>query len=83
MNCKLCSALFQEFLENSLSEELIVEVQNHVRTCSKCRVSLRTYTVTITLSRKADPPCCVSSETLDRLKKIIRENFPKPHGAVV
>ncbi len=83
MNCKLCSALFQEYLENSLSEELIVEVQNHIRTCSRCRVSLRTYTVTVTLSRKVDPPCCVSRETLDRLRKIIRENFSKSRGAVV
>ncbi len=83
MNCKLCSALFQEFLENSLSEELIVEVQEHIRTCSKCRVSFRTYTVTVTLSRKVDPPCSVSPETLDRLRKVIRENFPKSHGAVV
>ncbi len=83
MNCKLCSALFQEYLENSLSEELIVEVQNHIRTCTKCRVSLRTYTVTVTLSRKVDPPCCVSRETLDRLRKIIRKNFSKQRGAVV
>jgi predicted anti-sigma-YlaC factor YlaD len=83
MNCKLCSALFQEFLENSLSEELIVEVQEHIRTCSKCKVSFRTYTVTVTLSRKVDPPCCVSPETLDRLRKVIRKNFPKSRGAVV
>ena len=83
MNCKLCSALFQEFLEDSPSEELIVEVQDHIRTCSKCRVSLRTYTLTVTLSRKVDPPCCVSPETLDRLKKIIRERLLKTNGVPV
>lgn len=32
-------------------------------------------------SRKVDPPCCVSPETLDRLKKIIRERLLKTDGA--
>jgi hypothetical protein len=77
MNCKLCSALFQEFLENSLSEELIIEVEDHIRTCSKCNISLRTYTLTVTLSRKVDPPCCVSPETMDKLKKVIRARLSK------
>jgi predicted anti-sigma-YlaC factor YlaD len=75
MNCKLCSALFQEFLDNSLSEELIVEVQDHVRTCHKCRISLRTYSLTVSLSQKVDPPCCLSPQTLERLKKAIREKL--------
>jgi len=82
MNCKLCSALFQEFMENSLSEELIFEVQDHIKACKKCRISLRTYTLTVTLSRKVDPPCCVSPETLDRLRKVIRERLSKTGRAV-
>jgi hypothetical protein len=75
MNCKICSALFQEFLEKSLCEELITEVDRHIKTCHSCRSSIRTYSLTIVLSGKADPPCCVSSEKMDELKKILLERF--------
>lgn len=75
MNCKLCSALFQEFLENSLCEEVISELEDHMHTCKKCSVMLRTYTLTITLSQKLDPPCCVSTDKINQLKKILLERF--------
>lgn len=75
MNCKICSDLFQEFIEKSLCEELITEIDNHMRTCRRCRISLRTYVVTITLSQKVDPPCCVKPETVDRLKRVLLEKF--------
>jgi hypothetical protein len=75
MNCKICSALFQEFLEKSLCEELISEVDHHLETCRQCRSSIRTYTLTIVLSQKADPPCCISDEKLDELKKVLLQRF--------
>lgn len=75
MNCKICSTLFQEFLEKSLCEELITELDAHMQTCRKCRISLRTYMLTITLSQKVDPPCCVKQEAVDKLKKILLQRF--------
>ncbi|HNY65757.1 MAG TPA: hypothetical protein PKM41_09965 [Deltaproteobacteria bacterium] len=75
MNCKICSALFQEFLEKSLCEELITELDHHLQTCGRCRASLRTYSLTISLSQKADPPCCVSPEKIDGLKKMLLDRF--------
>ncbi|MFY9398516.1 MAG: hypothetical protein WAR22_09165 [Desulfomonilia bacterium] len=75
MNCKLCSALFQEFLDESLSEELVTQVQDHVRICRKCSISLRTYTLTVSLSQKVDLPSCLSPQTIERLKKAIREKL--------
>ncbi|HQG32730.1 MAG TPA: hypothetical protein PLA83_12440 [Deltaproteobacteria bacterium] len=75
MNCKICSTLFQEFLEKSLCEELIAEMDDHMQACRKCRTSLRTYKLTIMLSQQADPPCCVRPETVDRLKKILLQRF--------
>jgi len=75
MNCKICSTLFQEFLERSLCEELIAELDSHMQACGKCRASLRTYKLTILLSQKVDPPCCVKPEAVDRLKKILLQRF--------
>ncbi len=75
MNCRICCNLFQELLENSLCEELIVEINDHMQTCRHCRTSLKTYTLTISLSQKADPPCCVSDEKVERLKKMLMERF--------
>ena len=75
MNCKICSALFQDFLEKSLCEELISEVDHHLKDCPRCRASIRTYSLTIVLSGKADPPCCVSNDKLDELKKILLARF--------
>jgi hypothetical protein len=77
MNCRICCNLFQELLENSLCEELIMELREHMKTCEHCRTSLRTYSLTITLSQKAAPPCCVSDEKMDRLKKMLLERL---HG---
>lgn len=75
MNCKFCSALFQEFLEKSLSEELISELDGHMQICEKCRRSLRTYLLTIILSRKLNPPCSISTEKVDHLKQVLMERF--------
>ena len=75
MNCKICSALFQEFLEKSLCEELISEVDRHLKKCGQCRSSMHTYSLTIVLSSRADPPCCVPTEKMDELKKILMERF--------
>jgi predicted anti-sigma-YlaC factor YlaD len=75
MNCKICSALFQEYLENTLSEDLINELNNHLKVCEKCGIFFRTYSLTVTLSRQVEPPCCVSPEKIDRLMALLSERF--------
>ena len=78
MNCKICSALFQEYLDKTLSEELIYELENHLKICEQCNVFFKTYCLTVTLSRKIETPCCVSTEMMQRLTTLLHERlFPK------
>ncbi|HDP25873.1 MAG TPA: hypothetical protein ENN34_10580 [Deltaproteobacteria bacterium] len=80
MNCMLCSKLFQEYLDNTLSEELIHELNLHMEHCSRCRVFFRTYSLTVTLSRKVEQPCCPSEETMERLTALLCDKLCSLHG---
>ncbi len=75
MNCKLCSALFQEYLENTLSEDLINELNNHMNHCERCGIFFRTYSLTVTLSRQVETPSCVSTEKIQRLTALLCERL--------
>jgi len=78
MNCRICSKLLQEYLEDSLSEELISDLNAHFKQCPHCAVFFRTYSLTVTLSQRVETPCCVSSEKIKALTSLLHERlFPK------
>lgn len=75
MKCIICSSLFQDYLENTLSQDIIDELNDHFKFCDKCRICFATYSLTIKLSRKIDPPCCVSPESVDKLRTMLLDRF--------
>lgn len=75
MKCIVCSSLFQDYLENTLSQDIIDELDHHFQFCDKCRICFKTYSLTIKLSRKIEQPCCVSPESVDRLRTMLLERF--------
>jgi hypothetical protein len=78
MNCRICSSLFQDYLENTISQDLIDELRSQIDLCEKCRVCFKTYILTIQLSGKVDQPCCVRPEVMDRLRTMLLEKFFSP-----
>ncbi len=75
MKCIICSSLFQDYLENTLSQDIIDEMNNNFQLCEKCKVCFKTYSLTIRLSQKIEQPCCVSPETMDKLRQMLIEKF--------
>ncbi|MBN2297312.1 MAG: zf-HC2 domain-containing protein [Deltaproteobacteria bacterium] len=75
MNCRICSKLLQEYLENTISEELINDLNRHLQDCERCRIFFKTYSLTITLSRKVETPCCVSPEKIEHLTSLLYERL--------
>jgi hypothetical protein len=75
MKCMICSSLFQDYLDKTLSQDIMDEMNNNFKLCEKCRVCFKTYSLTIRLSRKIEEPCSVSSETVDRLRAMLLERF--------
>ncbi len=75
MNCRICSSLFQQYLENTISQDLIDDLKNQNGECEKCRVCFKTYSLTIILSKKAEQPCCLSPEMMNRLRAMLLERF--------
>lgn len=71
MNCKRYMAMLEEFVDVSLPPEIRADVQAHMDTCEHCKVFFKTYSLTITLSRQAETPCCVTPEQVDRLKSML------------
>jgi len=67
MNCKRYLALLNEFVECTLPQDVQDDIRAHMETCPRCRVFYRTYSLTITLSRRAETTCCISEDQIDRL----------------
>ncbi len=75
MKCRICSSLFQDYLENTLSQDIIDEMNNTFKDCEKCKICFKTYSLTIRLSQKAKEPCCVDQRTVERLRDLLLERF--------
>jgi hypothetical protein len=75
MKCIVCSSLFQDYLEKTLSQDIIDEMDTNFKGCEKCKICFRTYSLTIELSQKIKPPCCVNPEVVDRLRQMLIERF--------
>jgi len=71
MNCKRYLALLNEFVECTLPQEVQDDIRAHMETCPRCRVFYRTYSLTITLSRRAESACCISEDQVDRLRTLL------------
>jgi hypothetical protein len=75
MKCMICSSLFQDYLENTLSQDIIDEMNNNFQLCEKCKICFKTYSLTIRLSQKIEQPCCASPESVDKLRQLLIERF--------
>lgn len=75
MKCNICSSLFQDYMDNTLSQDIIDELNNSFQVCEKCRVCFRTYSLTIQLSHQAKEQCCASPESVDKLRRMLIERF--------
>lgn len=71
MNCKRYLALLNEFVECTLPQEVQDDIRAHMEACPRCRVFYRTYSLTITLSRRAENTCCISEDQVDRLRTLL------------
>ncbi|HEX9419366.1 MAG TPA: zf-HC2 domain-containing protein [Methylomirabilota bacterium] len=53
MNCKDAIGVLADFLEQSLSPELLAELERHLGDCAPCRAYLETYRKTVELTGRA------------------------------
>ncbi|MBN1635340.1 MAG: zf-HC2 domain-containing protein [Deltaproteobacteria bacterium] len=75
MNCKKCAAIMEDYLENNLPSEILIEVHQHLDSCDQCKIFFNTYRLTVTLSRKMQEPCCVAPDMMERLKAFLFERL--------
>jgi len=75
MKCTICSSLFQDYLDNTLSQDIIDEMNHTFQLCEKCKICFKTYSLTIRLSQQVKQPCCVNPETVEKLRAILIERF--------
>ncbi len=71
MTCKRYLALLNEYVECTLPQEVQDDIRAHMETCPRCRVFYRTYSLTISLSRRAESTCCISDDQVDRLRTLL------------
>lgn len=53
MTCKDAIAILADYLESTLSPELVEEIEEHLRDCAPCRAYLATYRETKSLAAEA------------------------------
>jgi len=71
MKCRHCIELFSDYIEGTLSKDLMNEVKSHISRCERCRILLHTYSLTIRLSKKGETFYRVSPLMMDRLKSLL------------
>jgi anti-sigma factor RsiW len=54
MNCKAAISVLAEFLEQSLSVDLVGALEEHLADCAPCRAYLATYRRTVALTGRAE-----------------------------
>ena len=54
MNCKDAIGVLADFLEQSLSPEVLAELERHLSDCGPCRAYLETYRKTVELTGRAE-----------------------------
>ncbi len=82
MKCMVCSSLFPDYLENTLSQDVIDELEHHFTFCDRCRICFSTYRLTVRLSRTVEEPCSVNPDSVRRLTSFLLDRFFNgAHGA--
>jgi hypothetical protein len=71
MNCKRYIALLNEFVDCTLPQDILDDIRDHMESCERCKIFYKTYSLTITLSRKAETTCMITPEQIARLKDIL------------
>lgn len=75
MKCMVCSSLFPDYLEKTLPQEVIDELEHNFMFCDRCRVCFSTYNLTVRLSRRVEEPCSVSPDSIRRLTSLLLDRF--------
>jgi hypothetical protein len=77
VNCKRYLALLHEFVDCTLPQDIQNDIHAHMEACPRCKVFFKTYTMTITLSRKAENTCSISEDQFDRLRDLLASKLCK------
>ena len=72
MTCQDAIGLLLEYLDLSLGEELLADLEQHLAGCEPCRAYLRTYRRTRELVAHSGPSD-MPLELRDRLREFLRE----------
>jgi predicted anti-sigma-YlaC factor YlaD len=75
MKCIICSSLFQDYLDNTLSQDVMDELDHHFQFCERCRTRFKTYSLTIRLSRTIEQPCCPRPEIVEKMRTLLIQRF--------
>ena len=71
MNCKRYVALLHEYVDCTLPQKIQNDINAHMEVCPRCKTFYKTYSLTITLSRKIERTCSISDDQLDCLKALL------------
>ena len=70
MTCKDVIGLLADYLEATLTEAQVVELEDHLRACDPCVAYLRTYRRTKELAARAER-VEMPAEMMDRLRQFL------------
>jgi len=74
MNCKDAIGVPADFLEQSLSPELLAELERHLADCAPCRAYLETYRKTVELTGRAGH-VEMPAEMKSRLRRLLLDQL--------
>lgn len=72
MTCKQLVEQLYDFVQGELEEELCRHMQEHLERCSHCVTYVKTYEITIHLSRRL-PESPVPEQLLQRLRDVLKD----------
>ena len=74
MTCKDAIGVIADFLEQSLSPELLAELERHLGDCGPCRAYLETYRKTVELTGRAEH-LEMPAEMKTRLRRLLLDEL--------
>jgi anti-sigma factor RsiW len=79
MNCKDAIGVLADFLEQSLSPEVLAEFERHLSDCAPCRAYLETYRKTVELTGRAEH-VEMPAEMKVRLRSLLLDELRRGQG---
>lgn len=73
MTCKQLVELLYAFIQGELEEEQCRHLREHLQRCSHCVAYVKTYQITIHLSRQL-PKSPIPEQLLERLRAVLKES---------